>query len=87
LWKWRRRASCSHQSGPRNPREAESQIRQLIAHYSFEIDDRLIESVRSLFTEDGILKSANGVMYAKGAGDFPEHLPSWIAYEKSRGRA
>ncbi|CDO35204.1 nuclear transport factor 2 family protein [Novosphingobium sp. KN65.2] len=46
--------------------EAESQIRQLIAHYSFDIDDRKIEAVRSLFTEDGVLKSADGVMYAKG---------------------
>lgn len=46
--------------------EAESQIRQLIAHYSFDIDDRLIESVRDLFTEDGVVRSADGVMYAKG---------------------
>lgn len=46
--------------------EAESQIRQLIAHYSFDIDDRLIENIRELFAEDGVLKSRDGVMYAKG---------------------
>ncbi|KHK93205.1 nuclear transport factor 2 family protein [Novosphingobium malaysiense] len=46
--------------------EAESQIRQLIAHYCFDIDDRLIESIRDLFTEDAVLKSADGVMYAEG---------------------
>jgi ketosteroid isomerase-like protein len=46
--------------------EAESEIRQLIAHYSFDIDDRLIESIRNLFTDDGVLKSRDGVMFAKG---------------------
>jgi len=46
--------------------EAESEIRQLIANYSFDIDDRLIESLRNLFTEDGVLRSRDGVMYAKG---------------------
>ncbi len=46
--------------------EAESEIRQLIAHYSFDIDDRLIGSIRKLFTEDGILKSRDGVMHAQG---------------------
>ncbi|GGC22900.1 hypothetical protein GCM10011371_08220 [Novosphingobium marinum] len=46
--------------------EAESQIRQLIAHYCFDIDDRNIEAVRNLFTDDGILKSADGVMFAQG---------------------
>lgn len=46
--------------------EAESEIRQLIANYSFNIDDRQIENIRNLFTEDGVLKSRDGVMYAKG---------------------
>ncbi len=46
--------------------EAESQIRQLIAHYSFDIDDRIIESVRDLFTEDGVIRSKDGVMHAQG---------------------
>lgn len=46
--------------------EAESQIRQLIAHYSFDIDDRIIESVRDLFTDDGVIRSKDGVMFAQG---------------------
>jgi ketosteroid isomerase-like protein len=46
--------------------EAESQIRQLIAHYSFDIDDRIIEGVRKLFTDDAVLRSADGVMHAQG---------------------
>jgi ketosteroid isomerase-like protein len=46
--------------------EAESQIRQLIAHYSFDIDDRNIDAVRELFTSDGVLRSADGVMHAEG---------------------
>ncbi len=46
--------------------EAESQIRQLVAHYSFDIDDRRIADIRDLFTDDAVLKSTDGVMYAKG---------------------
>jgi ketosteroid isomerase-like protein len=46
--------------------EAESQIRQLVAHYSFDIDDRRIEAVRGLFTEDAVLRSHDGVMHATG---------------------
>ncbi len=46
--------------------EAESQIRQLIARYCFYIDDRDIAAVETLFTPDAVLRSADGVMYAKG---------------------
>lgn len=46
--------------------EAESQIRQLIARYSFDIDDRRVEAVRDLFAEDAVLRSADGVMNATG---------------------
>ena len=46
--------------------EAESQIRQLVAHYSFDIDDRRIEAVRALFADDAVLRSHDGVMHAAG---------------------
>lgn len=46
--------------------EAESQIRQLVAHYSFDIDDRRIDSVRNLFAENAVLRSYDGVMRAEG---------------------
>lgn len=46
--------------------EAESQIRQLVARYCFEIDDRRIDNLRELFTEDATLRSADGVMFASG---------------------
>lgn len=46
--------------------EAESQIRQLVARYCFHIDDRDIAKVRSLFTPDATLRSADGVMNATG---------------------
>jgi ketosteroid isomerase-like protein len=46
--------------------EAESQIRQLIARYSFDIDDRRIPAVRALFADDAVLRSHDGVMHAEG---------------------
>lgn len=46
--------------------EAESQIRQLVARYCFHIDDRDIAALRTLFTEDATLRSADGVMNATG---------------------
>ncbi|MBB4632414.1 nuclear transport factor 2 family protein [Sphingosinicella soli] len=46
--------------------EAESQIRQLVARYCFYLDDRLMERVPSLFTDDATLRSADGVMNAVG---------------------
>ena len=46
--------------------EAESQIRQLIARYAFDIDDRRTDAVRALFAEDAVLRSSDGVMQAAG---------------------
>jgi hypothetical protein len=46
--------------------EAESQIRQLVARYSFDIDDRRVDSVRELFAHDAVLRSKDGVMHAEG---------------------
>lgn len=46
--------------------EAESQIRTLIARYCFYVDDREVDLIRSLFTEDASLRSADGVMNATG---------------------
>lgn len=46
--------------------EAESQIRQLVAHYSFDIGDRRVDAVRALFAEDAVLRSHDGVMHAAG---------------------
>lgn len=46
--------------------EAESQIRRIIARYTFDIDDRNIAAVRELFTPDAVVRSHDGVMMAKG---------------------
>ncbi len=46
--------------------EAESQIRQLVARYSFDIDDRRVDAVRTLFADDAVLRSHDGVMQAVG---------------------
>lgn len=46
--------------------EAESQIRQLVARYSFDIDDRNVDAVRALFADDAVLRSHDGVMHAQG---------------------
>lgn len=46
--------------------EAESQIRGLIARYCFTIDDRDLTGVAALFTDDAIVRSADGVMHAQG---------------------
>jgi ketosteroid isomerase-like protein len=46
--------------------EAESQIRQLVARYCFTIDDRRIDEIAALFTNDAVLRSADGVMNATG---------------------
>jgi ketosteroid isomerase-like protein len=46
--------------------EAESQIRQLIARYCFTIDDRDLEGIAALFTEDAVVRSIDGVMNATG---------------------
>lgn len=46
--------------------EAESQIRGLIARYCFTIDDRDLDGIAALFAEDAVVRSADGVMNAKG---------------------
>ena len=46
--------------------EAESQIRQLIARYCFTIDDRDYDAIAALFTDDAVVRSADGVMNATG---------------------
>ncbi|MFS0737342.1 nuclear transport factor 2 family protein [Sphingomonas sp. 1P06PA] len=46
--------------------EAESQIRQLIARYCFTIDERDLPNVAALFTDDAVVRSADGVMNATG---------------------
>ena len=46
--------------------EAESQIRQLIAHYCFTIDDRRMDDIAALFTDDARVHSTDGVMNATG---------------------
>lgn len=46
--------------------EAESAIRQLIARYTFTIDDRRRADVAALFAEDAEVCSADGVMNARG---------------------
>lgn len=46
--------------------EAESQIRQLVSRYSFDIDDRNLDGVAELFTEDAVVMSGDRVMMAEG---------------------
>lgn len=46
--------------------EAESQIRQLVARYCFTIDDRQRDAIAALFTDDAVVRSADGVMNATG---------------------
>lgn len=41
-------------------------IGELIARYGFEIDDRDMPAVADLFTEDAVVRSADGVMNATG---------------------
>lgn len=46
--------------------EADLAIRQLVARYAFDIDDRNLDAVEALFTEDAIVRSGDGVMMAAG---------------------
>lgn len=39
--------------------EAVMEIQQLVARYSFAVDDRNIEGIRALFTEDAVLRSVD----------------------------
>ena len=46
--------------------EAEADIRDLVSRYSFDIDDREIDRIALLFTEDAAVRSADGMMNAIG---------------------
>lgn len=46
--------------------EADAAIRQLIARYCFTIDDRDMAGIHALFTDDAVVRSADGVMDARG---------------------
>lgn len=46
--------------------EAESQIRQLVARYCFTVDGRDVDGIAALFTQDAVVRSADGVMNACG---------------------
>lgn len=46
--------------------EADAQIRQLVASYSFDIDDRNLDGVAGLFAEDAVVMSGDRVMMAVG---------------------
>lgn len=46
--------------------EAESAIRQLVARYCFTIDDRDIDGIAALFTDDATVRSSDGTMDAIG---------------------
>lgn len=46
--------------------EAEAEIRGLIARYCFTIDDRDLNGIADLFTEDARVASEDGVMEARG---------------------
>ena len=44
----------------------ELEIRNLVARYVFAIDDRDLDAVADLFAPDGVFRSADGVMAARG---------------------
>jgi hypothetical protein len=46
--------------------EAEAEIRRLVVSYCFDIDDREIERIAKLFTSGASVRSADGVMNARG---------------------
>lgn len=46
--------------------EDRAAIRQLVARYGFLIDDRDLDGVLNLFTPDGVFRSHDGVMQARG---------------------
>lgn len=52
--------------------EAESQIRQLVSAYSFAIDNRDLKWLRTLFSADAVVRSADGVMSASGIEEIME---------------
>lgn len=46
--------------------EAEADIRRLAARYCFTIDDRDLDGIAALFTDDATVRSADGMMAATG---------------------
>lgn len=46
--------------------EAEADIRRLVSRYSFDVDDRELERIATLFTADAKVRSADGEMVAAG---------------------
>jgi len=46
--------------------EAIDAIRQLVARYGYAADDRDINGIRNMFTEDGCFRAVNGQMEARG---------------------
>jgi uncharacterized protein (TIGR02246 family) len=54
--------------------EAESAIRQLIARYSFAIDDHDLEATLALFTADAVLGTINGQLGASGTDGLRDYF-------------
>lgn len=54
--------------------EAESAIRQLIARYSFAVDDHDLEAVLALFADDAVLGTADGALGASGAAGLRDYF-------------
>lgn len=46
--------------------EDRESIRELVGRYGYVIDNRDIDGLADLFTEDGVLQSADGIMNARG---------------------
>lgn len=46
--------------------EARHAIRELVARYCFAVDERDLDGIRQCFTQDGIMRSLDGVMNARG---------------------
>ena len=46
--------------------EAEADIRRLVSRYSFDVDDRELKRIATLFTTDATVRSADGEMMATG---------------------
>lgn len=46
--------------------EDRAELRELVARYAVAIDDRDIEAITALFTPDGVFRSQDGVMNARG---------------------
>ncbi len=46
--------------------EARAEIRELVARYCFTVDARDVEGIGGCFTRDGVMRSLDGVMNARG---------------------